>query len=157
MFLLNSLNLKIWCPYVYIKYIKSILTWWKYRKSIPPNIILISTLLYFLSHSQYYYAKKLCRVWWQVVTVVFSGGESLFSPRPHLTIRHRHTGCFYRLSPINLVWGPLKYFKSNFNPVHVFLHFKSFCLVVLKLILASKLRELYSNLKIELKITSKQA
>ena len=41
--------------------------------------------------------------------------------------------------------------------MHVFLHFQSFCLVKLKLILASKLRELYSNLKIELKITSKQA
>ena len=32
--------------------------------------------------------------------------------------------------------------ESNFNPVHVFLHFKSFCLVVLKLILALKLSEL---------------
>ena len=31
---------------------------------------------------------------------------------------------------------------TNFNPVHVFLHFKSFCLVVLKLILASKLSEM---------------
>ena len=35
-----------------------------------------------------------------------------------------------------------KCFKSNFNPVHDFLHFKSFCLVVLKLILASKFSEL---------------
>ena len=52
------------------------------------------------------------------------------------------TGCFYKLSTINLVWGPFKYSKSNFNHVHVFLHFKSFCLVVLKLILASKLSEL---------------
>ena len=49
------------------------------------------------------------------------------------------TGCFYKLSRINLV---LKCPKSNFNPMHVFLHFKSFCLVVLKLILASKLSEL---------------
>ena len=57
-------------------------------------------------------------------------------------IRYADTGCFYRLSPINLVWGPLKYSKSNFNLVHVFLHFKSFCMVVLKLILASKLSEL---------------
>ena len=48
-------------------------------------------------------------------------------------------GCFYKLSTINLVWGPLKCTISNFNPVHVFLHFKSFCLVVLQLILASKL------------------
>ena len=52
------------------------------------------------------------------------------------------TGCFYQLSPINLFCGPLKCSKSNFNPVHVFLHFKSFYLVVLKLILASKLSEL---------------
>ena len=52
------------------------------------------------------------------------------------------TGCLYKLLPINLVWGPLKCSKSKFNPVHVFLHFKSFCLVVLKLILASKLSEL---------------
>ena len=52
------------------------------------------------------------------------------------------TGCFYKLSPINFVWGPLKCSKSNFYPVHVFLHFKSFCLVVLTLILASKLSEL---------------
>ena len=52
------------------------------------------------------------------------------------------TGCFYKLSTINLVWGPLKCTKSNFDPVHVFLHFKSFCLVVLQLILASKLSEL---------------
>ena len=52
------------------------------------------------------------------------------------------TGCLYKLSRINLVWGPLKCSKSNFNPVHVFLHFKSFCLVVLILILASKLSDL---------------
>ena len=52
------------------------------------------------------------------------------------------TGCFYKLSTKNLVWGPLKCTKSNFDPVHVFLHFKSFCLVVLQLILASKLSEL---------------
>ena len=32
--------------------------------------------------------------------------------------------------------------KSKFNPVHVFLHFGTFCLVVLQLILASKLSEL---------------
>ena len=37
-----------------------------------------------------------------------------------------HTGCLYKLSPIKLVWGPLKCSKSEFNPVHVFLHFKSF-------------------------------
>ena len=52
------------------------------------------------------------------------------------------TGCSYKLSRRNLMWGPLKCSKSNFNPVHVFLHFNSFCLVVLKLILASKLSEL---------------
>ena len=48
---------------------------------------------------------------------------------------------------------------SNFNPVHVFLHFKSFCLVVLKLILASKLSELeqFENraANYQLQITSK--
>ena len=54
----------------------------------------------------------------------------------------QYTGCFYKLLPINLVWGPFKYSKSNFNTVHVFLHFKSFCLVVLKVIFASKLSEL---------------
>ena len=59
-----------------------------------------------------------------------------------LHIGNISTGCLYKLSPINLVWGPLKCTKSNFNPVHVFLHFKSFCLVVLQLILASKLNEL---------------
>ena len=32
--------------------------------------------------------------------------------------------------------------KSNFNPVHVFLHFGTFGLMVLQLILASKLSEL---------------
>ena len=32
--------------------------------------------------------------------------------------------------------------KSNFNPVHVFLHFRTFHVVVLQLILASKLGEL---------------
>ncbi len=52
------------------------------------------------------------------------------------------TGCSYKLSRINLLFGPLKCSKSNFNPVHVFLHFNSFCLEVLKLILASKLSEL---------------
>ena len=36
----------------------------------------------------------------------------------------------------------MKGIKSNSNPVHVFLHFKSFGLVVLQLILASKLGEL---------------
>ena len=53
-----------------------------------------------------------------------------------------NTGCLYKLSRINLLFGPLKCSKSNFNPVHVFLHFNSFCLEVLKLILASKLSEL---------------
>ena len=52
------------------------------------------------------------------------------------------TGCLYKLSRINLLFGPLKCSKSNFDPVHVFLHFNSFCLEVLKLILASKLSEL---------------
>ena len=40
------------------------------------------------------------------------------------------TGCLYKLLPINLVWGTLKCSKSKFNPVHVFLHFKSFCQVL---------------------------
>ena len=52
------------------------------------------------------------------------------------------TGCLYKLSTIKLVWGPLKCTKWNFYPVHVFLHFQSFCLVVLQLILASKSSEL---------------
>ena len=57
------------------------------------------------------------------------------------------TGCLYKLLPINLLFGPLKCSKSNLNPVHVFLHFNSFCLEVLKLILASKLSklELFEN------------
>ena len=42
---------------------------------------------------------------------------------------------------LNLVWGPVKYTKSNFNPVHVFLHFGTFCLEVLQLILSSKLSD----------------
>ena len=54
----------------------------------------------------------------------------------------RITGCSFKLSRRNLPFGPLKCSKSNFNPVHVFLHFNSFCLEVLKLILASKLSEL---------------
>ena len=52
------------------------------------------------------------------------------------------TGCLYKLLQINSVWEPLKCSKSKFNPVHVFLHFKSFCMVVLKFILALKLSEL---------------
>ena len=51
------------------------------------------------------------------------------------------TGCFYWLSLINLVWGPLKYSKSNLI-LCMFFSTSSFCLVVLKLILASKLSEL---------------
>ena len=47
--------------------------------------------------------------------------------------------------------------QIKFAYMHVFLHFKSFCLVLFKLILASKLSDLYSNLKIGLQITSKQA
>ena len=43
------------------------------------------------------------------------------------------TVCSYKLSRINLLFGPLNCSKSNFNPVHVFLHFNSFFLVVLKL------------------------
>ena len=67
--------------------------------------------------------------------------EALSSP--HDTYgKSENTGCLYKLSTINLVWGPLKCTKSNFIPVHVFLHFKSFCLVVLQLILASKLSQL---------------
>ena len=38
--------------------------------------------------------------------------------------------------------GPLKCSKSHFIPVHVFLHFGTFGLEVLQLILASKLSEL---------------
>ena len=40
------------------------------------------------------------------------------------------------------LWGPLKCTISNCNHVHVFLHFGTFGLVVLQLILASKLSEL---------------
>ena len=36
----------------------------------------------------------------------------------------------------------IKIKQSNFNPVHVFLHFGTFGLMVLQLILASKLSEL---------------
>ena len=43
---------------------------------------------------------------------------------------------------LNFIWGPLKLTKSNFNPVHVYLHFGTFGVVVLQLILASKLSEL---------------
>ena len=43
---------------------------------------------------------------------------------------------------MNFICGPLKLTKSNFNPVHVFLHFGTFGVVVLQLILASKLGEL---------------
>ena len=51
-----------------------------------------------------------------------------------------------------LVWGQLKCTKSKFNPVHVFLHFGTFSLVVLQLILASKLIELeqFENFEITL-------
>ena len=76
----------------------------------------------------------------------------LITPCPSMTARAMrflgrvsqflHTGCLYKLSTINLVWWPLKCTKSNFNPVHVFLHFGTFCFVVLQLILASKLSEL---------------
>ena len=75
----------------------------------------------------------------------------LITPCPSMTARAMrllgrvsqflHTGCLYKLSTINLVWWPLKCTKSNFNPVHVFLHFGTFCFVVLQLILASKLSE----------------
>ena len=40
------------------------------------------------------------------------------------------------------VRGPLKGTKSSFNPVHDFLHFGTFVLMVIKLILALKLSEL---------------
>ena len=43
---------------------------------------------------------------------------------------------------LNFVWGPQKGTKSNFNPMHIFLHFGTFGLMVLQLILASKLSEL---------------
>ena len=42
----------------------------------------------------------------------------------------------------NCIRGPLKGPKSSFKPVHLFLHFGTFGLVVLQLILASKLSEL---------------
>ena len=42
----------------------------------------------------------------------------------------------------NCIWGPLKGTKSSFKPVHLFLHFGTFGLLVLQLILASKLSEL---------------
>ena len=54
----------------------------------------------------------------------------------------RNTGCLYKLSQINLVWGQLKCTKSNFNPVHFTLHFGTFYLTVWQLILPSKLSEL---------------
>ena len=43
---------------------------------------------------------------------------------------------------LNFVWGLLKYTKSSFNPKHIFLHFGTFGLMLLQLILASKLSEL---------------
>ena len=52
------------------------------------------------------------------------------------------TGCSYKLSRINLLFGPLKCSKSNFNPVQEDPHFKQFYLMILKLILASKLGEI---------------
>ena len=42
----------------------------------------------------------------------------------------------------NCIWGPLKGTKSSFKPVHLFLHFGTFGLLVLQLILSSKLSEL---------------
>ena len=42
-----------------------------------------------------------------------------------------------------MVRGPLKGTKSSFNPVHDFLHFKTFCQVVIQFSLASKLSELH--------------
>ena len=68
------------------------------------------------------------------------GVASIF-PLTFLAVYSISTGCSYKLSRINLLFGPLKCSKSNFNTVHVFLHFNSFCLVVLKLILASILSE----------------
>ena len=53
------------------------------------------------------------------------------------------------------VLTPFKSTKSIFNPVHVFLHFGTFCLVVLQLILASKLSEL-EQFEIRKQITSQQ-
>ena len=45
----------------------------------------------------------------------------------------------HKLPPKSIwLWGPLKCTTSNCNPVHVFLHFGTFGLGVLQLILASK-------------------
>ena len=42
----------------------------------------------------------------------------------------------------NFVSEPLKCTKSNFNPVLIFPHFGTFCLLVLQLILAEKFSDL---------------
>ena len=54
--------------------------------------------------------------------------EVYFCQKKYIFNPERSTGCLYKLSRRNLMWGPLKCSKSNFNPVHVFLHFNSFCL-----------------------------
>ena len=53
---------------------------------------------------------------------------------------------------------PLKGTKSSFKPVHLFLHFGTFGLVVLQLILASKLSELeqFENFLANNQLESKQ-
>ena len=59
--------------------------------------------------------------------------------RKPIIVSNITTGCLYKLS--KMFWGPLKCTKSNFNTVHVFVYFRTFCLVALQLILASKLSE----------------
>ena len=65
-----------------------------------------------------------------------------------IKLRSKHDGSVYLQGPHKLppesrwLWGPLKCTTSNCNPVHVFLHFGTFGLEVLQLILASKLSEL---------------
>ena len=50
------------------------------------------------------------------------------------------TGSFKRIEVFKIRMRAIKI--DQFNPVHVFLHFETFCLVALRLILASKLSEL---------------
>ena len=52
------------------------------------------------------------------------------------------TGSFIRIEVFKFRQKAIKIIKSDFNPVHVFLNFGTFSLVVLQLILASKLSKL---------------
>ena len=84
--------------------------------------------------------KLLWKFYWLGIRFTFNADIDIYIYHAHILLQLQGPSKLW--SDKNCIWGPLKGTKSSFKPVHFFLHFRTFGLVVLQLILASKLSEL---------------